>query len=60
MTSNLLRHADTCPLFADVFGDLVIQTPWPDEAERYPYAISNRSTYQTISFCPFCGKDLRR
>jgi len=60
MIADLLNHADTCSLFADVFDDLVIQTPWPNEAERHPYAISNGRTYQVISFCPFCGRDLRR
>lgn len=54
------RHEDTCQPFRDVFGDLIIATPTPDEAHTHPYALSDGHLYQPIAWCPFCGWRLVR
>lgn len=54
-----MNHADHCVGFADVLGDLIIETPMADEAAAQPYALSNSQTYAPIAFCPFCGRSLK-
>ncbi len=56
----MYRHEDKCRGFGDVFGAFIIETPFKDEARIRPYAISDGKTYESISYCPFCGKSLIR